>query len=1312
MIYIFKNSVNSWMYVCIDQKLRLIPTSEVFHNLFPKSVTYLTYNNDQIIENQIGTNLPNECRLVREEGQAPVYLIDQESDGSLRLRHIASEETMNDYQFDWNNVQELPSSDPTWNIAKGPDISNLGPASNTWMHRLQVDFSVENGPAVRMPHMNVIHRLGKENDLFCIWKNGTDTHKTEVHQLTVGSNYSKTSLQIGTAFPETDEWWDFVIAPDNNDLVGIMKQNTASNKTEVHILSAESQYQKRSLDVATGLDKTDHNWQFAMAPNRDLFCILQQGGSNKTEVHVLSAASHYSEFILHTATAFPICGANCDFSIDGERNLVACLKWGTKSTSTEVHILTAASNYQTYALQTGTAMPETDSSKTFMAAANLDVYMVFSENTGSNCTEVHMLSTASHYRNFGLHAATPFKYSDTANFQMKQGEVALYEGPNYTGCCWYFSEDCSSLSGIRPVSFGSIKVGAGTGVLLYDGNNYEGTIREIIQSNDKLLSNVGSFKIYNSENPAKAQIGSSVLLTEDYRRNTQGQMESYKAYQTIVNVPPGAKTLEVWAEKLIKIHVDDQIFTIDQVQSATLKVGAMNNVVISTEATAIGTASLRVRTDQMAANDYVLIFPDRHVHQKVAALPDGTLHANRDALGIKPNVSQEDCDHVQKSVQNMARAVKYPTVDSLAPPSITHEDMDDKHWKLDFTENGPKYAAISAEESQQILNGATVNSAGALWWPADEIEHAFHAVTHVVSDAADDVAHGVEDAAKTVAHGVVDAAKDVGHVAEDAVHEVGKIGSIVVHSIDHVVKDAVSEASKGLHAIEGPIQGAVMAIGGGVIDLGKDIEHGVIDAADAVAGGIESAVAMTIQFADRAISFVVSHVEQIGKVIGMVLEQIGAEIMKIVNFLASLFDWDEIVRIKNYINHTINEGLGYIETALPGMKQMINEKLDTVETDLNNTLDEARQFFHVPNDTNNSGTSSLGDEALHKIMWFVSKIIGSGNSLTGGLLDEALPKALVTFEEKIVNLVGEDLLDTFEELISKFESFIKNPSQAPQLLIGFFLDMVQRMADGAIDALKLVIDAIIDLVDGFVKKAQDWLNADIDIPIISDIIKLVTGSGITYMDLLGFVIAIPMEIIEKIKGTKFFNSQVSLSVDGDLKFAFSIANGIATVVGGIVGSLIIISPTSVPVLGELAFAVGLSYQIFRWPGGYPQLPKLDHGYQVWPLFVWGFQWANLILNAYIWRDKKARQYLTLFMETIRLGLEAMSNWLIKSVPEFTTEQKISNMLVPFPAIITVVGQLIPKEYEEAKPVAAGLLFIVCASYCGLVIDEGYHAMTS
>ncbi len=1283
------------MSICLDNKLRPIPNEEVLNKLFPSPVTYLSYNNDQIIEQQKGLSLPTECRLIKNDGGG-IYFIDQEAGGALILRHIQDPDTMNAFQFDWNKAELVQSSDPTWNIPTGTPISQLPSVSDTWMHRLQVGFNAANGPAVRIPHMNVVHRLGKENDLFCIWKNGTGTHKTEIHQLTAASNYAKAGIQIGTAFSETDEWWDFVIAPDNNDLVGIEKQNTGSGKTEVHILSAESKYQTFSLHAVSGLDHTDHNWQFAMAPNRDLFCILQRGGSNKTEVHVLSAASNYGDFITHTATVWPVSGAECDFSIDGERNLVICKKWNTGTSSTEVHILTAESNYQTYAVQTGTAMPETDCSKTFMASSNLDVYMVFSEKTGSDHTEVHMLSTASHYRNFGLHAATPFKYSDTANFQMKQAEFALYEGPNYTGRCWHFNGDCTSLAGIdqRPGTFGSIKVGAGTGLLIYEGENYEGPVHEIIQSNAKLLGDVGSFKIYDSENPAKAQIGSSVLLTEDYRKNAQGQMESYKAYQSIINVPQGAATLQVWAEKQITIHVDDQNYTIDQVQSATLKVGTMQNVVISTEAQAIGTASLRVRTDQMAANDYVLIFPDRQVHQKVAAMPDGTLHTNRDTLGIHPNVSQEDCDHVQKSVQNMARAVKYPAVDSLAPPSISHEDMDDKHWKIDFTENGPKYAAISAAESQQILNGASVSSAGALsWWnPWDDIKAAYHATKTVVEDTG----HVIKEGADDVAHGVEDAGKDL-----------VKIGSVVVHSIDHVVKDAVSEASKGLHAIEGPIQGAVMAIGGGVIDLGKEIEHGVIDAADAVAGGIESAVAMTIQFADKAISFVVSHVEQVGRVIGMVLEQIGAEIVKIVDFLASLFDWQEIIRIKDYVVGTINQTFNYVDGLIPQMEQVINNGLNTAENDINGMINEARQYFGVKSDMGSG--DSFGDEVIHKITWFISKILGNGNSLPS-LGGQNTDGPLQKFVEKVVELAGDDMADTIEEFGSKLESMITDPKNAPKELLGFLLDTLQRVVDSGIEALKYGVDAILEALADFFKDVVNTLNSPINIPFISDILKLVGIPAITFMDVIGFVIAIPMEIIEKIRGTKFFTTDVALSAEDDKRLGFSIANGIVSLVGGFLGAAQVCLPQPSSVIGGLQLGCGVLYQIFRWPGGYPQKlenpsnsPNIPSGL----VLVWFYQWCALLLffkltNADTKTEKKVA---VLISELIRLGLLGYITF--GTDEEKSDLQKASTMMVPLPALLGVIGREI--KDEEVRAGIGVLIILISASYTGLVISEGAGA---
>src|SRR5205085_1210275 len=138
--------------------------------------------------------------------------------------------------------------------------------------------------------------------------------------------------------------------PNSRDLFGVfMGPNTGSGRTELHILSASSNYTQFTAHIATALGMTNGNqWQFAVAPNRDLFCIfMNRTGSGMTEVHVLSAASGYQQFVGHWATAL---GATypkqAQFQVDGHRNLVLILMNTTGSGRTEVHVLSADSGYQ------------------------------------------------------------------------------------------------------------------------------------------------------------------------------------------------------------------------------------------------------------------------------------------------------------------------------------------------------------------------------------------------------------------------------------------------------------------------------------------------------------------------------------------------------------------------------------------------------------------------------------------------------------------------------------------------------------------------------------------------------------------------------------------------------------------------------------------------------------------------------------------------------------------------------------------------------------------------------------------------------
>lgn len=160
------------------------------------------------------------------------------------------------------------------------------------------EFALHTETALHETGDNTTFCLAPNRDLFCILKNGTGTKSTEVHVFSAASQYQAFSLQTGTALHETRDSFEFCLAPNsehfhlslipNRDLYVISKNKTGTNSTEIHVLTEASNYQQFSLHTRTELHETGANTTFCLAPNRDLFCISKSGtGTHSTEVHVL-----------------------------------------------------------------------------------------------------------------------------------------------------------------------------------------------------------------------------------------------------------------------------------------------------------------------------------------------------------------------------------------------------------------------------------------------------------------------------------------------------------------------------------------------------------------------------------------------------------------------------------------------------------------------------------------------------------------------------------------------------------------------------------------------------------------------------------------------------------------------------------------------------------------------------------------------------------------------------------------------------------------------------------------------------------------
>jgi hypothetical protein len=281
-------------------------------------------------------------------------------------------------------------------------------------------------------------------DILAVVKNNTGTNTTEVHELTAASNYSQFGLHTGTALHTTDSTWNFTTADLDLDgrpeLVAIAKQNTGTGKTEAHALGAycsgvSGYFQGYVLHTPTALGPTDSSWEFQMA----------------------------------------------DIDQDGLPDLVAIHKWGTSSGKTEVTVMKglpvgtcsspSSASFQTVIWQGATGLGTTSTNWTFRLAdidgdGHPDLVGIEESGTASGKTELHVLSGAPSGGNY---------------FQTSVLDVATGLGPT-SSTNWDFQMADLDRDG-KPDLYGIFENGTGSGMtevhVLSGASNYQSFILEV-----------------------------------------------------------------------------------------------------------------------------------------------------------------------------------------------------------------------------------------------------------------------------------------------------------------------------------------------------------------------------------------------------------------------------------------------------------------------------------------------------------------------------------------------------------------------------------------------------------------------------------------------------------------------------------------------------------------------------------------------------------------------------------------------------------------------------------------------------------------
>ena len=271
-------------------------------------------------------------------------------------------------------------------------------------------------------------------DLAGVVMNGAGTGRVELH-VTSASNYRQFIEHEATPLPQASRATGSYAYADYDgdgrpDLFFFARGSTGSGRLEVHVLSGASDFQSYLLQTPTPITSKDaddfvlREGDFDRDGRPDLYAIKVRGTAGRAEVHVLSGASRYQQFVVQRRTPAAVDPA-ADFQVgdydgDGRADVFLIARSNTGTRSTEVHVLSAASSFERFAVQTGTGLHETPGASWSFAVGDADrdgradLFAINSE-AGTN-TEVHALSAASGFRLFAVQSVTGFGRANTSQW--------------------------------------------------------------------------------------------------------------------------------------------------------------------------------------------------------------------------------------------------------------------------------------------------------------------------------------------------------------------------------------------------------------------------------------------------------------------------------------------------------------------------------------------------------------------------------------------------------------------------------------------------------------------------------------------------------------------------------------------------------------------------------------------------------------------------------------------------------------------------------------------------------------------------------
>lgn len=347
--------------------------------------------------------------------------------------------------------------------------------------------------------------------------------------------------------------------------------------------------------------------------------------------------------------------------------------------------------------------------------------------------------------------------------------------------------------------------------------------------------------------------------------------------------------------------------------------------------------------------------------------------------------------------------------------------------------------------------------------------------------------------------------------------------------------DSLSSLWGDLKKFAGDVWHAIRAGAAAVSNIVADVGQGIITLTLKIAGEIDQAVDMFINTIEDAVNAVHS-----------IFISIGVAVEDVINFVRSLFDWEDINNTRQVLEYLLNQTgpclntmLKQFGTVAEGFFSGLETKLSDAASELSgNSLFQNQSISSLGTSAFNPSQSSAGNVGAASAPagsasaftsnptshWVVDKMVAYGGNSTGLAFTPVsqLGTLWTTFTTDFQN-VEADLKSALQNIQVLFtgektpSGQTGNPSNAKNVGITAVIDLLQDLLKAVLAFADAVIQTFLQMVELVTSALASYLAQPLtDIPLLSSLYQKECGEPMTVAGLIALAAAVPLTVGYKI----------------------------------------------------------------------------------------------------------------------------------------------------------------------------------------------------